>query len=123
MEQTKKSLRKIIDDVNEDANYQLAGWQKDTYYNLKTPPPSILAVTEQLCIIQRISQDMDLPMSLLNRIATTLSTSEDIEKAVIGGVLLQCRLEIKNLTDFCRSLASKEVDYPVQDTKDALQET
>lgn len=57
-------------------------------------------------------------MHLLNRIATTLSTANNTETAAIGQVLVQCHAELKLLTDFCRALAAKEVEYPVKDPKE-----
>lgn len=112
----RKPLSRIIEDLRKEASKDLESWIDDTWYSLKTNPPDVLAVIDQLTVVSELAPAVQLPMSILFHAATTLSNSKDTDKAVIGGVLLQCHREISKLSDFCQDLESLEVDYPCQVT-------
>ena len=113
-----KPLKEITKRLKEDAEYDLDAWIKGDYIVKNVVPADTLAVLAQLDIVSELVSDTHLPMRLLFRLATTMSVSIDTDKAVIGGVLLQCHRELEDLTKFCTDLDSMKVKYPCRDVEE-----
>lgn len=111
-----KPLKEIIKDLLEKADeYSLGRWLKGDSYSCNVSPPDVIAVIDQIEAIPELAKDTKLPMQLLWQIASTLSISENVQESITGHTLLTCHAEIAELTKFATSLATKEVNYPLQD--------
>lgn len=114
-----RPLSEIIKRLHEDADeYSPKSWKKGNHYTSSALPPDIRAVLDQIKDVSDLAPSVDSSMRHLLKVARTMGTSENTEKSIIGGVLLQCFEEISTLTKFCKDLEDRTVDYPIQDKKD-----
>lgn len=118
-----KPLKEIIDNLRQEALENQKYWEDGLSYGMvDVPPPDITAITDQFSTISDLAADTHLPMLLLYRIATTLSTSENTPECAIGHTLLTCHREILQLTEFCSKLSSMKVGYPCKDATESEEE-
>ncbi len=118
-ETKREPLKAIIARLREECDdYNIKSWSEGRHYTNSARPPDIHAVLDQLKIVPELAAGTKSPMRQLFSVAQTLSTSENTEKAVIGGVLLQCHREIEALVSFCKNLEAGNVDYPRQQGED-----
>ena len=119
MQTERKPLLEILERLHEQAQDDIEAWAEDRWYGTKVLPPDLIAALDHINEVSERAIETKSPMRQLLQIATTLSVSEETEKAVIGGVLLQCHEEINHLVQSSNKLETKEVDYPLQTPKDA----
>ncbi|MCK4501043.1 hypothetical protein KAU11_11145 [Candidatus Babeliales bacterium] len=122
MTQQEKPFKEILEEAQKDALKQLGSWKSHDYVFMKIDPPDILALTNTLEDILKVAPSVELPMTVLKRVASIFQNSEDVEKSSIGAVLIECIEEIQNLTNLCISLDNNTVKYPEREPKEPEEE-